>query len=68
LHFHCAHLGDFFDFSVPIMKKHPKLTIYEVFSQYLTRPKLPPILDRYLALWLPIHVGPDIDRRSPRGP
>eukprot|EP01047_Picozoa_sp_COSAG01_P021914 COSAG01_NODE_1286_length_10900_cov_26.719100_9_plen_100_part_00 len=49
------------------MKNHPKLTIYEVFSQYM------PIfshvfsvcnhqyLDRYLALWLPIS---DIDRRS----
>jgi hypothetical protein len=35
LHFHCAHLGDFFDISVLIMKNHPKLTMYEVFSQYI---------------------------------
>jgi hypothetical protein len=26
---------DFFDFSVLIMKTHPKLTIYEVLSQYM---------------------------------
>jgi hypothetical protein len=41
LYFHCVHRswhlasGDFFDFSVPIMKSHPKLTIYDFFSQYM---------------------------------
>jgi hypothetical protein len=33
LHFQSAHLENFFDFSVLIMKTHPKLMMYEVFSQ-----------------------------------